>query len=465
LRPAGLDNGEPFLLEDWQQDFAADFFSGTKQSWLIVPEGNGKTTFLAALALYHADYTPDAAGVIAAAAREQAELMYVQARGFVDRTPGMSDRFRCFDGYRRIKSRRLRGVVQVKAADDRTGDGIIPTLCLIDELHRHRDLALLRTWIGKLRKRKGQLVVISTAGEPGTEFEDARDRIKKTAREVETGRDGCFTRAVGKDVILHEYAVPSVEFAEDMRVVAKANPRMDITAAVLRDERDDPVITKEHWLRFKCNIAIRGTGTAILPEEWSALGTDERIPGGAEVWLGVDFGWKHDTTAIVPLMVGDSEHRLFGKPVVLVPPRDGSFLEPEEIKDAFRDLFERYDVREVVMDPDRGAEIAAWIRDELGVEPTEHGQGVEMFDAYERFMEAIRNGWIRHPRDPVFSEHVLNAIAKTQSDGRARFDRPATSRAAVGQRRRVIDALVAAAMVNRSAFAEASDDVFVGVFG
>jgi phage terminase large subunit-like protein len=113
---------------------------------------------------------------------------------------------------------------------------------------------------------------------------------------------------------LHEYAVPSVEFAEDMRVVAKANPRMDITAAVLRDERDDPVITKEHWLRFKCNIAIRGTGTAILPEEWSALGTDERIPGGAEVWLGVDFGWKHDTTAIVPLMVGDSEHRLFGKP-------------------------------------------------------------------------------------------------------------------------------------------------------
>jgi phage terminase large subunit-like protein len=161
-----LDNGEPFLLEDWQQDFAADFFSGTKQSWLIVPEGNGKTTFLAALALYHADYTPDAAGVIAAAAREQAELMYVQARGFVDRTPGMSDRFRCFDGYRRIKSRRLRGVVQVKAADDRTGDGIIPTLCLIDELHRHRDLALLRTWIGKLRKRKGQLVVISTAGEP-----------------------------------------------------------------------------------------------------------------------------------------------------------------------------------------------------------------------------------------------------------------------------------------------------------
>jgi phage terminase large subunit-like protein len=117
------------------------------------------------------------------------------------------------------------------------------------------------------------------------------------------------------------------------------------------------------------------------------------------------------------------------------------------------------------MDPDRGAEIAAWIRDELGVEPTEHGQGVEMFDAYERFMEAIRNGWIRHPRDPVFSEHVLNAIAKTQSDGRARFDRPATSRAAVGQRRRVIDALVAAAMVNRSAFADSASDLLVEVYG
>jgi hypothetical protein len=66
----------------------------------------------------------------------------------------------------------------------------------------------------------------------------------------------------------------------------------------------------------------------------------------------------------------------------------------------------------------------------------------------------VRNGWIRHPRDSEFTEHVLNAVAKVLPDGRARFDRPSTSRAAAGQRRRVIDALVAAAMVHSVASAE-----------
>jgi hypothetical protein len=74
-------------------------------------------------------------------------------------------------------------------------------------------------------------------------------------------------------------------------------------------------------------------------------------------------------------------------------------------------MFDRFDVREVVMDPDRAVEIAAWIDTELGVEATEHGQGVEMYEAYDAFMEAIRNGWLRHPGDPTFTEHVLNATA------------------------------------------------------
>jgi hypothetical protein len=84
-----------------------------------------------------------------------------------------------------------------------------------------------------------------------------------------------------------------------------------------------------------------------------------------------------------------------------------------------------------------------------------------MFDAYEKFMEAVRNGWIRHPRDSTFTEHVLNAVAKVLPDGRARFDRPSTSRAQAGQRRRVIDALIAAAMVNRSANAVQDEETFV----
>jgi phage terminase large subunit-like protein len=57
------------------------------------------------------------------------------------------------------------GRLQVFAADDRTGDGIIPGgIALVDELHRHRDLRLYRVWVGKLVKRGAQIVTISTAG-------------------------------------------------------------------------------------------------------------------------------------------------------------------------------------------------------------------------------------------------------------------------------------------------------------
>ena len=67
------------------------------------------------------------------------------------------------------------------AAGSEHADGVIPTLPIIDELHRHRNMNLYRTWGGKFAKRGGQLLTISTAGDPGAEFEDTREKIKAAA--------------------------------------------------------------------------------------------------------------------------------------------------------------------------------------------------------------------------------------------------------------------------------------------
>jgi phage terminase large subunit-like protein len=68
--------------------------------------------------------------------------------------------------------------IQVFASDDRTGDGVIPGgIAILDELHRHRDLKLYETWKGKLKKRDAQIIVISTAGEVGSEFEEERTAV------------------------------------------------------------------------------------------------------------------------------------------------------------------------------------------------------------------------------------------------------------------------------------------------
>ena len=197
-----LDTGEPWRLEPFQQAFVRDLFEGWPECWLIVPEGNGKTTLLAGLALYHAESRPFAVVPVAAASREQAEIMYRQAEGFVLRSPRLHEpvhsdiqaakgklktevpRFACMEGYRRIVHHGG-GRIQIFASDDRTGDGIIPTLGIIDELHRQRDLSLYRTWAGKLLKRDGQIVAISTAGEPGSDFESTRSAHHRDRRDEE----------------------------------------------------------------------------------------------------------------------------------------------------------------------------------------------------------------------------------------------------------------------------------------
>ena len=181
-----LDTGVKWVVEDWQLFIVEDVFSGVEQTWVIVPQGNGKTTMMGGLALYHADFTPSPWVPIAAAAAKQARILFSRAAEFVQRTPRLQQRFRTLPGYLRIESVANGGWgIQVYAADKDTGEGIIPTLCLVDEPHAQKDLGLYRTWRGKLRKRHAQIVAISTAGEPGTDFEVTRDNIRDSRSEAD----------------------------------------------------------------------------------------------------------------------------------------------------------------------------------------------------------------------------------------------------------------------------------------
>ena len=51
-----FEDGETHEPEDWQLAFAEDIFAGeAREAWLIVPEGNGKSTFISQLGLYGLD--------------------------------------------------------------------------------------------------------------------------------------------------------------------------------------------------------------------------------------------------------------------------------------------------------------------------------------------------------------------------------------------------------------------------
>lgn len=442
------DDGVRREPEPWQLALIADVFAGVKRNLWIVPEGNGKTTFTGMLALYGADYTDSPWIPVGAAAAKQAKILYQQAAGFVTRTPGMMERFECLDGIKLIRSKRNPGPgIEVYAHDPKTGDGVIPApYALLDELHRHPDMRLWELWAGKLRKRDAQIIGISTGGEPETPFENLRDEVRRRAQDRK--RQGSYLRAAAPGEVLHEWMVLKDELCSDMAAVKAANPLSSITPATLAE--DFAVVTDlGEWKRLKCNRPTRSVQTAVSDKEWDDAEVEAEIPLGASIEVGVDIAFKWDTTAIVPLWMGP-HYRLLGPPKILIPPRDGSSLHPDEIKDAFLELASDFQLETVVMDMHRAEDIAAWVEDTLGVTVIDHAQGQTKTHVqdYEAFMEGLRNGTVRHTGDHGLKAHVLNAIARRLPGGDFRFDRPSQVRGnARAQDRRVIDALTAAAMV------------------
>lgn len=352
---------------------------------------------------------------------------------------------KCQEGYRRIKNMLTGGRIQIFAADDNHADGIIPTDAFLDELHRHKNLRLYRTWRGKLLKRGGQMAAFSTAGEPGGEFEETRERIRQETPVIES-RPG-YTYCRSEQIALHEYAVPEGGDVEDMQVVKLANPFSGITVEQLAAKRSTPTMTVAHWSRFVCNLPTRDGTAAITEREWHDAATAE-LPEGREWWVGLDVGWRWDTTAFVPLCWVSDTERIFAPAVIIEPPRDGSSTDPQALKDAFLGLVETYRPSTLVMDTNRAEDMSHWFSDQ-GVDVVDRAQTTKpQSEDYERFMEALREGWLRHSGDEGLRRHAFNAVTRLLPDGSARFDRPSTVRRGGNQDARVIDALVAAAMVH-----------------
>jgi phage terminase large subunit-like protein len=457
-----LKDGTNFEPDAYQKAFLEDLFAREPDGrptfaelWLVVPEGNGKTTFFSLVALYVIAHTPEAWCPVAASARDQGvDLTYRGCQGFVTRNR-REDEFRLNPGLRKVTHEATQGALKIFASDAATGDGVDPVgIALIEELHRLVSMELYETWSGKLDKSHAQLIVASTAGEPGSAFEELRDKIRQQA--TDRRQEGCFLRAAGAGVVLHEWALPEDGDPEDIELVAQANPSPRITVETLKRKRAKPSWNLTHWRRFTCNLPTRES-PAISERVWYAAIAEEPIPEGEPVGVGLDLGFKLDTTAAVPLWIPSKEVRRLGPARILVPKGDGTMLHPDEVKRVLREIHARNPIKLAVVDMSNDTGIATWLEDELGAEVVDRQQtkGLAELD-YKTFMEALRNGWLKHAGDAGLTKHALNAIEKVDEYGNTRFGRPVEGRTYNPelQRRRVIDALVAATMIHTTMAAD-----------
>lgn len=433
----GRWHGQPFVLEDWQRDLVDDLLAvddkgrrKVRQALIGLPRKNGKSSLLSALSLWAAsvegENAPDV--IVAAGSREQAAVVFDQARGFAESDPILDT---WFDAQRFvIKCPDSDGVIRRIAADGKLQHGLNPSTIVADELHswmtpRQEELwAAMTTATGA--REEPLTVAITTAG---YDRDTVLGRLYKNAIELDTleeRNDGSLLVARDDDsgFLFYWYtAGPDVDI-EDEEAWMRANPASWITSETLRQQLESPSIDENTFRRLHLNQWTT-TRTAWLPAGlWDEMADPELRPApGQAVYLGVDVGLVHDSTAVSMAWV--TENRVAIKAHVWsavhdVPAHeyaDDGRVDLAAVEEYIRTLAATYDVRELVFDPrffERSAQTLS--AEGLTVAPL-HQSSAAMADAYQEWFASASERRIVHDGDPVLTAHVEATAAKKTDRG------------------------------------------------
>lgn len=414
-----LEQGGPMILEEFQEQMLWDYFDGVLETLVIIPKKNYKTTTLAALALFHLDTTMDAECVIGAASRDQATILFDQAQGFIRRSEALQERLVAKPGYRRIHSLLDSGRIRVLAADVDTADGIIPTLALVDELHRHKSAGLYGVFRDGLGPRDGQMITISTAGD----HESSPLGVLRAAAHRLPGRSEGrhrYTRD-GDSFALHEWALQDGDDVNDLEVVKLANPAAMHTVKSLKRRHDSPSMLPWQWARFGCGLWIGAESWWLRAEVWDAAGGGEPLQPGEEITVGFDGSRYGDATALVGCRLDDGLVQtlaVWERPENL-PPHVHWEVTSNEVAAALDQIMTGYQVHRVLADPPLWqSEIEEWVRlygDSIVMRyPTMRSK---MMAAVERFRTDLVAGAVTHAGDEVLTRHILAAQVRATRGG------------------------------------------------
>jgi phage terminase large subunit-like protein len=433
-------------LEPFQKKIASAIAGPQRETIVLICRGNGKTTLLAAIALYHLLTVENAAVYCAAAGRKQAAILYEAAAAFarVLDHPNIIDRHLelrwCADPAKpRVFERHLR----VLAADARQLHGLMkPSLVIVDEMHAHPDDEVYVTLRSAMLKVPGsKLVCISSAGQ-GADTPLGRLRTRAFAQ-PSVVRKGSFTDAKGPNLRLLEWSLPEDADITDPKVVKRANPASWITPALLAETQES--VPELAFRRFHCGQWTERAGHWLPAGAWQSCIGEPEFADGERIWVGCDIGGEVAATALC--WINEAMH--VG---VWIGHGDEAVLEAKQLVE---ELAEKYDIAEFVFDPWRAGQLAQELH-QRGVNIKEFPQSdSRMMPASARLYDAIVHKRLVLPDHQEFRQHSANAVARHSRRG-WRIDAPA--------RDTNIDSIIALAMAVEHADTGAGGFEFVGWF-
>lgn len=317
--------GTPFRLELWQRDeiirplFGWKRRDGTRkyrEAYIEIPRKNGKSTLSSGIALYllTADNEPGAEVYSAAGDREQASIVFDQARAMVEESPQLTKRVQIYK--RSMVVAATRSSYKVLSAEAYTKHGLNAHGVVVDELHVQPNRELVDVLTTSTGSRTQPLVVYITTA--GYDRQSICWEKHEYARQVLDGiiDDPTFFAFIA--------AADEDDDWTDPKIWKKANPGYGVTVS-------------EEYLKKECRKAkqvpaYQNTFRRLHLDQWTQQETrwldlrawdDCALPlpdlMGRECYAGLDLSSSIDIAAFVMVFPPQEDGLYYVKPHLWIP--------------------------------------------------------------------------------------------------------------------------------------------------
>lgn len=297
----------PIVLEPWQQFVIGSVFGwkradGTRRfrrAYLEVAKKNGKTLMAAGIAVLLAffDDEPGAEVYSIATKRDQAKLVWLDAKRMVERNAALRRRIKTYA--LSLANERTASFFRPLGRDSGESEqGVNPHAFIVDELHVLDDRESIDNIETAASARRQPLgVYITTAG---VERESVWADERADAVGILEGR------ATDDSVFAVIYTLDEGDDPFDEAVWPKANPNLGVSVKLdyLREQSAKAQRLPSAlaaFLRYHANVPTGVSTRALAIAEWDANGAEPEIADGATGFAGLDLASVRDLTALLLL--------------------------------------------------------------------------------------------------------------------------------------------------------------------
>lgn len=456
--------GQPFELQPWQRSIVANLFGWKRldsqgrlirryrESLIYVPRKNGKTPMVAGLALLvlFADGEVGQQDYIAAGDREQAGMLFRQAKGMVEQSPELRKRCEIYGGSasagqsKSIVRPQDGSFLRVISADADTKHGGNTHLGVVDELHVQpdRDLVdVLQTSTASENRKSPLLVWITTADFHRPSIcNEKHDYACKV-------RDGIIEDVSFLPVI---FEATKEDPWDDEVTWRKANPNLGVSVSLdyLRREckraKETPAF-ENTFRRLHLNQKTETDVRAIPMDLWDKCGSLPVIPSdleGRPCWGGLDLSTTIDLSAFVLLFPPDGRGCWQALPFFWLPREsarrrsrqdrvpyeawikaglikatDGDVIDYDVVRQDINDLAKQFDIRQIAADRWNATQIITQLGGD-GLDVVAFGQGYQSMNAPMKELLALTiSGNLAHAANPVLRWNASNLATESDAAG------------------------------------------------